>query len=138
VPDLLQFAQQADSPAHRALALRGYVRLCREAPMTLGERLARLSEAAKLAASTDEKVLVVSALADVPDPGSLKLLAACLDDAALVDAASLAAVKVASALEAQHKDAVVPELQQVLRACKNAEVQKQAREILKQLGVQRE
>ncbi|MBI5384169.1 MAG: HEAT repeat domain-containing protein [Verrucomicrobia bacterium] len=137
-PDLLKFAQQADPPSRRALAFRGYVRLCREAPMSPTERLAQLSEAAKLAADTDEKVLMVSALADVPEPGALKLLAAYLDDAALVDTASLAAVKVASALEAKHKDTVAPVLQQVLKVCKNADVQRRAREVLTKLGAQRE
>ena len=97
-----------------------------------------LSQAANLAANLDEKRLVTSALADVPEPGSLKLLAACLDDAASVDAASVAAVKLVSALDAIHKDAVAPVLQQVLRVCKNAEVQKQARETLTKLGVQSE
>ena len=93
---------------------------------------------ANLAANLDEKLWVTSALADVPEPGSLKLLAACLDDATSVDAPSVAAVKVASALDAIHKDAVAPVLQQVLRVCKNAEVQKQARETLTKLGVQSE
>jgi len=132
---LLQAARRPEPATWRALAFRGYVRLCREAPMSASERLARLTEAAKLAASTDEKVLVVSALADVPEPGSLKLLATYLDDGALVDAASVAAVKAASALDAQHKDAVTPVLQQVLKVCKNTQVQKRAREVLTKLGV---
>jgi hypothetical protein len=111
------------------------VRLCRETQASVADRLVRLTEATRLAADTNEKMLVVSALADVPEPGSLKLLAAYLDDAALVKAAGLAAVKVASALDAKHKDAVVPVLQQVLRDCKNAEAQKRAREVLTKLGV---
>ena len=134
-PDLLRVAHESNQGARRALAFRGYVRLCREAPMASSRRLARLTEAAECAATTDEKVLVVSALAEVPEAGSLKLLATYLNDGAVVDAASAAAVKAASALDARHREAVAPVLQQVLRVCRNAEVQRRAREVLTKLGV---
>jgi HEAT repeat protein len=132
--DLLESAHRAELPAARSLAFRGYVRLCRTAPGTAADRLARVTEAARLATGTSEQMLVTSALAEVPEPGALKLLAAYLDTAALVEAASLAAVKVASALEPKHKDETVPMLQRVVKLCQNPDVQKQARETLGKLG----
>jgi HEAT repeat protein len=133
-PELLRCVQSSDHPTRRALAFRGYVRLCREAHTTPAERLTRVSEAARLAADTGEKTLVVSVLAEVADPGALKWLAGYLDDAALVEVAGLATVKVASALDPKHKAEVIPPLQRTLKASQNTETKMQARELLKKLG----
>jgi HEAT repeat protein len=133
-PALLELAREADTAARREPAFRGYVRLCRETQMPASERLNRLSQAAKLAANTGEKTLVASALADVPEPGSLKLLVVYLDDSAVVDAASVAAVKVASALDIKHKSDVAPVLERVVARCQNSEIQKQAMAVLKKFG----
>jgi hypothetical protein len=116
------------------LAFQGYVRLCREAPMSAADRLARVNEAARFAAGDREKLQVIAALADVPEAGALKLLAGYLDDPALADAAELAAVKVASTLDARDKDQAVALLQRVAELTRNAEVKKQAREVLKKFG----
>jgi hypothetical protein len=132
--DLLGIVRTSTEAAWRSLAFRGYLRLCRETPMAAADRLARATEAAQLAVSTDEKLLVLATLADLPEPGTLKWLAAWLDDRALTEAVGVAAVKVSSGLGAKHKDAVVPLLQRVVKACQNAEVQKQARGVLAKLG----
>jgi hypothetical protein len=134
-PELLSYVRSSDKATRRALAFRGYVRLCREANTTPAERLTRVNEAARLAADTGEKTLVVSVLAEVADPGALKWLAGYLDDAALVEVAGMAAVKVASALDPKHKAEVIPPLQRTLKLCQTTETQKQARELLKKLGV---
>ncbi len=134
-PDLLKCVGSSDQAARRSLAFQGYVRLCRETPMSAPDRLARLSEAARLAAGDREKLQVSAALADVPDAGALKLLAGYLDEPALVDAAGLAVAKVATGLDARDKDQVVALLQRVVKLSRNADVQKQAREALKKFGV---
>jgi HEAT repeat protein len=134
-PELLRYVQSSDQATRRFLAFRGYVRLCREANTTPAERLARVSEAARLAADTGEKLVVVSALAEVPDPGVLKWIADYLADAALVEAAGIASVKVAAALDPGHNAEVVPLLQSTLKLCQSPETQKQARKLLKKLGV---
>jgi len=133
-PELLRYVQSSDQATRRFLAFRGYVRLCREANTTPAERLARVSEAARLAADTGEKLVVVSALAEVPDPGTLKWIADHLDDAALVEAAGIATVKVAAALDPKSASEVVPLLQRTLKLCQSAETQKQARKLLKKFG----
>ena len=133
-PDLLKLAGSSDQPAARAVAFRGYVRLCREAPMSPSERLARLSEAAKIASANADKILVASALADLPEPGALRLLDADLDNAAVAEAAGIAVVKIVSVLDLRHKDEAVPVLRRVVKLCPNAAVQKQAREALKRFG----
>jgi HEAT repeat protein len=132
--DLLRFVQDPGPPARRAVAFRGYVRLCRESQASSGERLSRVSEAARLAANASEKTLVAAALADVPDAGALKILAGYLDDPALMESAGLAAGKAALALDPSQKDAAVPVLRRVLKVCHNADAQKQAREALKRFG----
>jgi HEAT repeat protein len=137
-PDLLESARQADQPDLRALAFRGYVRLCREAPMSATERLVHLDAAARLAADPARKMLVAAALADVPHPGALKLLDGFLGDPEVVEAAGLAAVKVALGLDARHKDEVVPALQRVVKLCKNTDLQRQARAALLKFGASAE
>lgn len=134
LPDLLNFVQNEGQPARRALAFRGCVRLCREAPMSATERLAALSQPAKLAASNEEKTLIISALADVPDPGSLALLDGYLDVPGLAEAAGLAVVKLGAALQPKEKHAVVPVVQHVMKSCTNTETQARAKELLKKFG----
>jgi hypothetical protein len=116
------------------LAFRGSVRLCRESEISAAERLACLSQTARLAVSTEEKMLIISALAEMPAAGSLELLVAYFEEAPLVDAASLAVVRVASALGPEHQKEAVAALQRVLRDCENPEAQGQAKNLLKKLG----
>lgn len=136
MPELLQRARQGDPSAHRALAFRGYVRLCLESRMTIQERLMHLTEAAKLARGTEERLLVTSALAEVPDPGSVNLLAPWLDDPALADAVTLAVVRVAGALGPRHKKDTIPILQNAVAHCANADPRSQATDLLKKFGAE--
>jgi HEAT repeat protein len=134
LPDLLGLAQSEIVPGRRTLAFRGCVRLCRESEMSADERLACLSQTAGLAVSTEEKMLIISALGEVADAGSLELLVAYFEEAPLVDPASLAVVKVASALGPEHQKEAVAALEHVLKDCQNPEAQGQAKNLLKKLG----
>ena len=134
-PNLLKLAQTPEPPAWRAPAFRGYIRLCREVPMSPEIRLGRVSEGARLAQTTEDKLSVISVLAELPTAGSLKLLSSYLEDVALADAAALGIVKVAAELAPKNRVEAVPVLLQVLKASRNAEAQKQAKVLLKKLGV---
>lgn len=134
VPDLLALAQTAENPAWRTAAFGGFVRLCREAPMPATQRLERLADAAKLAASTGDRLLVISALAEISEPEALRRLATYLEEPPLVEAASVAAVRVASKLDVKDKDAAVPVLRRVIEQCRQSEVQTRARAVLDKWG----
>jgi HEAT repeat protein len=134
LPDLLESVRKPDPPGRRALAFRGYVRLCRESYQTPDERLGSLKQAMALATGADEQLLVTAALAEVADPGALNVLATCLEDPALVDAASVAVVKVASALDPSRKAESIAALKQALARCKNPGIQQQVEGLLNKLG----
>ncbi len=134
-PDLLRYAQKAGNPTWRSLAFRGLVRLCRESPMPASERLQWLTQAAGVATGSEDKLLVISALADVADPEALKQLRNYLADPALTEAAGVAAIKVASSLDVKYKAQAASVLRQVVGKCSNPEVQKQARVALYWLGM---
>ena len=132
-PDLLNLARTAENPSWKALAFRGFIRLCRDSDMTAEQRLEGLGEAAKLASKTEDKLLLISAWATMPRPEALKQLAACLEDPSLSEAAGLAIATAAPRLDARHKDLAVPTLQQVLETCNQTNVQERARAALREL-----
>jgi HEAT repeat protein len=132
--ELLQMARTSDQPVWRTLAFRGYVRLARGEQVALPERVKMLTSAMEMAHGVDDKRLLLAALADLPDPAALRLLAPCLDDAGLVDEASIAAVKVAAALDGRHRQEAAAVLRRVVKLSKNPELQKQAGQLLEKLG----
>jgi HEAT repeat protein len=132
--DLLVLAHGND-PIWRALALRGYVRLCRDGPMPPAEKLRMIAEAMKLAANQDDKRLVIAALADIHDPAALKLVLPCFETPELTEEAAVAAVRIADSLDAKHRTDAAPILQRVIKSSKQQDLQLQARRILDRLGL---
>ena len=82
-PDLLQIVRSGTNGTQRALAFRGYVRLAREP----GAATTTMSEAASVANSADDKKLVLSGLADITSPESLRLVATYVSNPTLTDEA---------------------------------------------------
>ncbi len=132
-PDLLKLARTAENPSWKALAFRGLVRLCRDADMTFAQRLKNLAEAATLAARTEDKLLLISAWAAIPEPEALSQIAACLKDPDLAEAAGLAIASAVPKLDAKHQDTTVLVLRQVVQTCSQTNVQEQARVALRRL-----
>jgi len=91
--ELFQIARAAPDRKTRYLALRGVTRLAGGEPFSSDRKIALLKEALGIAAETNEKNLVLSALGDVRAPESLALLAGFLDDPALQVKAAQAIAK---------------------------------------------
>ena len=68
-PDLLQLAQTAGSPAHRVLAMRGYLRLAGEIK-DAAARLKMLEAVRPIATNQQSKRLLLATLAEAADPGA--------------------------------------------------------------------
>ncbi|MCK4264296.1 MAG: HEAT repeat domain-containing protein, partial [Candidatus Aminicenantes bacterium] len=90
--ELISIYRSTEKRKHLHLAIKGYVRLVKEAELAPEDKLGMLKEALNIAAENEEKNLVLSGLASVKTLDSLKLVAAYLDDQDLKSrAASIAA-----------------------------------------------
>jgi hypothetical protein len=88
--------------------------------------------AAALAAAKrpDEKKQALGGLAEARYIGALEAVAPCLDDAALKEEATHAAVRIGREIVNDNPEAVKAAMQKVLEISKNADVQRQAKETL--------
>jgi len=90
--ELISIYRSTEKRKHLHLAIKGYVRLVKEAELAPEDKLGMLIEALNIVAENEEKNLVLSGLASVKTLDSLKLVAAYLDDQDLKSrAASIAA-----------------------------------------------
>ncbi|NIA13813.1 MAG: hypothetical protein GWP08_07005 [Nitrospiraceae bacterium] len=95
VDDLVVIAGRGKNETHTALALRGLLRLLEiQGREGVDEKMAYYEKAMKAASTTDQKKMVIGALANVHDFGALKLIEPYLDDPELKEEAVLAANKV--------------------------------------------
>lgn len=96
IEPLLKLAGRTDNKVHHVLALRGIVRLVGgDANLPADKAVAILGKALATAKQPAEKGLVIGALGAIRSTAALKLVAGCLDDAALREVAAAAAVKIA-------------------------------------------
>ncbi|HEY5914911.1 MAG TPA: HEAT repeat domain-containing protein [Verrucomicrobiae bacterium] len=101
LPDLVQIACRAPEENFRTLAIGGCVRLAtREEGVQLAssQRVEAFKTLLGTTLSPEQKRLVLSGLAEVPDPEALKLVEPMLADPAVRSEAAQAAVKIAPAL----------------------------------------
>lgn len=91
LPDLLALAKDAGEPVHRALALRGLLRLAPGAPAPLDW----LRKAAPLAVDADSKRAFCAALGGTTGPDALRMALDLAKDREVATEAALAAVAIA-------------------------------------------
>ncbi|MCP4639382.1 MAG: DUF1080 domain-containing protein [bacterium] len=135
VPHLEQLAK-SDDLSRQVLGLRGYIRLAgSEADMA--KRAQMLTNALSLATRTDERKQALGGWGTVKTMQSLKVLTPFLDDAEVCDEASSALVSVAAVLVKQDaaRLAASDALRAVVETCKNEDIRKNARKVMKDAGV---
>lgn len=119
MPDLLAVARTAESPVHKVLALRGFIRLAALPSDRPAEQCARLfADAMALATTPDDKKLVLAALANVNHKTALDLAMASLSDPAIEVEAAAAAVQIAKNLRKTDRDLAKAALQKIVEVCK--------------------
>lgn len=134
--DLIAIARGKESLTHQVLALRGYVRLAGAGERTPGDRLTMLQTAMSAATRPEEKKLVLGALGEVKSVEALAATQPYLADAALREEAAAAVVKIAGSLETAPASDLRPALNQVLAVSQNADVSRNATQILSRLDDQ--
>jgi HEAT repeat protein len=98
-PDLLELAQSADNPLHRALALRNLVRLIGlPSDRSQAETIGMYEQAFAAATSADEKKLVLAGVSEIAHPDALAIARRCAKDPALKAEAEQAIDKIQAAL----------------------------------------
>ena len=132
--DLLAIAKAADSPKHKILALRGYVRLIGLREVPGAAKLSMCRDAIALADRSEEKRLVLGALGGVQTAESLAMVLAYLDNPDLKDEAASAAVGIGEKLFGSRPAEVAQAMQAVLKATKNENLAKRAKEVLDRTG----
>jgi HEAT repeat protein len=137
--DLLGLASTSPKETHRALALRGYVRLVhvpRQRPAE--EKLAMCREAFALSRTADEKKLVLGALGDGVSPAALNMAVGLLSDEPVREEAAAAVLRAAEGFggdlkRPDVKESVRAALKKALDASKNDDVRKGVLALMKRI-----
>jgi HEAT repeat protein len=133
--DLLTLVRTAPEAAHRVLALRGYVRVVREAPeLSPAARLAMLKAAMAAAPRAEDRRLVLAGLGEIGEPEALALALEALDQAGVASEAAVAVVGIAERLRWQYPGPCQEALQTVLARAPDATARQRADELLADIG----
>jgi len=131
--DLLDVAKTAANEAHQVLAIRGYIRVVRLPSGRPGPENAKMLAAGlETAKRAEEKKQALGGLAECRELAALQAVMPCLDDAALKEEASQAAVRIGRDIWNNDKNAetVKTAMEKVIEVSKNQDMQKQAKETL--------
>ena len=132
--DLLNVVQTSDNKIHRALALRGYVRLIGlDSDRPAEETIEMCRQAMALASNVSEKKMVLSGLANIRSFAALEMAADYLEDSALQQEAGAAIVKIADATVDSHLEQTRLLLWKVIEISKSDSLREWAQEIIDEI-----
>ncbi len=127
-PALLEIAARSDNRVHKALALRGYLRLA--GTTAEKERLALLAKARALATDAQAKRMLLAALAELDNAGAADLAASFLSDPEVKTEAATALLAIAQRLARTDRDAARRAAEQLIAASEAPDLIAKARELL--------
>jgi len=126
---LLQLARTAAKPAHKVLALRGYVRLAAQTK----DATAMYLRAMQLAERPDDKKLVLGGLGGADSADALALVEQYLTDERLQTEAAAAAVQIADRLRQSDPTRARAAMKKVVATVKDPRVRGKAQEVINQM-----
>lgn len=128
--DLKQLARNADDPV-RSVAFAGYIRQLRAADdLKPEEKFAAYKAADEMAASDQEKKLVVAGLAEVPSLAALEYVEARQQDPAVAAEATQAVIRIAGAISGTYPAQVSQRMNAYIQQDTSEAVKKQAQNVL--------
>jgi len=130
--DLLALAKGEGKTA--VLALRGYIRLAGLPDVPASDKLKMYQAALAAAKRPDEKRLALGGLGDMKSAAALRMVIPLLYDPSLAAEACATAVKIAKAVGGSAKNDVAEAMTKVIAVTQNANVKKDAEDLLKQAG----
>ncbi len=128
---LVELASKSGGDVPRAQALRGAVDLLRKATLPPRRKADYYRRLMPLAHDAADRKLLLSALAEAVNAGSLTLIASCLDDPAVQAEAATAALAVASKLGPGDDEAVNVAMNRVVKTAQDASLRDQARRMIR-------
>jgi len=133
--DLLKVAQTSESPVHKVVALRGFVRLLGLASDRSAEESIELyQKAMALAPDANEKKRVLAGLGDAGTLPALQMAAPYLDDLSLQAEAESAVVRIAEKIRQQHPQPCREALARVIKSTRNETLREQAQSLIDRMG----
>jgi type 1 glutamine amidotransferase len=131
VPDLLKVAANSDNKIHRALALRGCIRL-KGLPSNRPpkETIQRYGVVMSLVSSVSEKKMALSGLANIKSSAALQMTADYLGDKALQAEAEAAVIKIAQVVYGSSPRQTKDILEKLLRISANDALRERANGII--------
>lgn len=124
--DLLQIAQSSASETQRVLALRGYLRMAGLDQAPPEQRLEMARTGLETAWRDDERRLALGTLGAIPSADALQTVLPYLDNEAVRDEASIAAISIGEKLLPKNADAVLEAARKVLQVEKNPDLIRRA------------
>jgi HEAT repeat protein len=132
VPHLKTLAADVTHLRNHVLSIRGIVRLAAPGKNRAAD-LTTLAEALKIASRKQEKALVLGALGTVPTMESLALVTPSLEQPALIEDASLAAIRIAENIKGGDKNAIRNIMKKVAESAKTQTTRDRATKVLESL-----
>jgi HEAT repeat protein len=138
-PVLLDLAKNSSAQIDKILCLRGYLGMAARKDIPAQDKLAICRVAAPMIQRSDEKLLLLGALANLANAEALSLIVAYLDDPAVKREAVATVMAIAEKRPKQQHAAITkPALEKVVTvAADNPAVVTRARELLKQLETEK-
>lgn len=127
--DLLELARTAPLPAHKVLALRGYVRVAGLS----ADPIAMYARALQLASRVEDRKLVLAAFGSASSAEALELVEKHLGDEAVQAEAGLSAVQIAARLRETNAARARAALAGVMAAVRDPRVRQQAQEVINEI-----
>jgi HEAT repeat protein len=129
-PDLLALVKTSQEPSRRTAALRGYINLIRDESLSTNQKLAMCKQAVELIQRNEDRKLLLGVLGTVPSTEALSMAMAQVNDPATRVEASFAAVAIGEKIVDRNPQEVAAAMQKVLKATKNKNVTRGARQTL--------
>ncbi len=132
---LLDAAAKSEDQKIRALALRGLVKVVgSDSDRNVNEVADLYKKAVELAASDDEKKMVISGLSEVRSSVALRMTASFLKDPALKQEAQFASLKIASDVAAKNPQLTKSVMNKIIAGTDNSAVKDNAKIILDKIS----
>ncbi|OGD39290.1 MAG: hypothetical protein A2V45_05505 [Candidatus Aminicenantes bacterium RBG_19FT_COMBO_58_17] len=137
LPDLLGLANEAADPGLRIQAVRGYIRLATErgsAELADAQRIEALRKILPTTTRPEEKWLMLSGLAKLPDPVALELALMMLKDASTRAEAAQAVIEIAAGLKASRPGPARDGLRKILAVALEPSQRESAEKVLAEVN----
>ena len=130
IAPLLSIASTSANKVHKVLSLQAVTKLARLKEVSDADALAALAKVLGLAERSEEKTQALAALGERPTIESFKMVAPCVAEKPLAEAAGAAAVKIAPKVMGKDKALVRATLEKVVANVRNARTRQAAQKLL--------